>query len=613
MVAAVLADGKQLSRLIVPKALILQTAQTLQAKLGGLVGREILHIPFSRRTPTTSEMIRSYSELHLKTRISRGVILTAPEYILSFQLSGMQRLADHKLNEAIQMINFQTWLRDTSRDVIDESDFVLSVKNQLIYPNGAQVSVDGSPFRWKVIQTILSLVEDHLPSLHRQYPRSIEVIQRPQGFPIIHLLQADVEEALHKRILDDICEGRASFFQLAYSKSFLNKAEFKSILTDKVFDSERTKRFSKLFADEFVAYKNILLVRGLLLDRILLLCLAKKWNVQYGLNPRRDPIAVPYEAKQLPSEQSEFGHPDVAIILTCLSFYYAGLSQTQFIDALQQVLISDDPATEYDTWTSSCCSIPDAYRHWNVINVNDRGQIEVLWRHLRLNRNVLDQYMNKFVFPKHAKQFFLKLQASGWYLPLFTRSGARTGTSRARSTGFSGTNDNKMILPLTIKQQDLPNLMHTSAEVLSYILQPRNRKYTLMARDGKRVSEKELLQMLFSMGIRTLIDAGAYILEMTNEDLVKVWLSIDTQAKAAVYFGDDDRAWVQYRGPKPRVPLIATPFAEDLSECLVYFDQAHTRGTDLHLPQDSRAALTLSLNQTKDHTVQGKISPIPFK
>lgn len=287
MVAAVLANGKQLSRLIVPKALILQTAQTMQTRLGGLVGREICHIPFSRRTPTTLDMLKLYSELHSQALASCGIILTVPEHLLSFKLSGLQRLADCKLDEAYKMIESQNWLTEICRDVLDESDFTLAVKTQLIYPNGPQISVDGHPYRWKVVQILLSLVEDHLPQLQQQFPRSIEVVERPRGFPIVHLLNTDVEEALHHRISDDIYEGRASFLRLANSKSSPNKAEFQSILTNAKFDPDLTKRVSRLFLDESVVYKNLLLVRGLIVDGILLLCLKKRWGVHYGLHKER--------------------------------------------------------------------------------------------------------------------------------------------------------------------------------------------------------------------------------------------------------------------------------------------------------------------------------------
>jgi len=49
MLVAELADGQQLVRAVVPRALLLQSAELLQASLGGMIGRFVKHIPFSRR------------------------------------------------------------------------------------------------------------------------------------------------------------------------------------------------------------------------------------------------------------------------------------------------------------------------------------------------------------------------------------------------------------------------------------------------------------------------------------------------------------------------------------------------------------------------------------
>jgi hypothetical protein len=273
-------------------------------------------------------------------------------------------------------------------------------------------------------------------------------------------------------------------------------------------------------------------------------------------------------------------------------------------------------------------SLPRALCQWNTINVDDAGQVETLWQHLRHARSVVDDYLNVFVFPAHAKQFSLKLQVSAWDVPLFPRSRPRhqpppppppphaatepepepEPAALARTTGFSGTNDNRIMLPLTIRQDDLPALKDTNAEVLSYLLQPRNRRYVVAVdARGRRLTEEGLLHKLQEHAIRILVDAGAYILEMDNRTLAQTWLRIDHKANAAVYFDASSRAWVTYRGvTKEDVPLLATPFVEDLSECLVYLDEAHTRGIDLKLPPDARGGLTLALGQTKDFTVQGK-------
>ncbi|RAO65870.1 uncharacterized protein BHQ10_001882 [Talaromyces amestolkiae] len=607
MVACVLANREMLTRLLVPDALLSQTAQILQSRLGGLVGREITHIPFSRRTPTTENHIQEYRRLHEEMLHSGGIILTIPEHVLSFKLCGLQRISDGKIPEAKQMVAIQGWMNEVCRDILDECDFTLATKTQLVYPSGTLLNVDGHPDRWKVTEFILDLIAHHLRDLAQQYPRSIDVVERGESaFPITHILRKDVEQALIQKIVDDICASRTPILSL-WEYTFEQRRAIRTFISQEEIEETTIRIVNKTLADTPVFRKIVYLIRGLLVHGILLLCLKKRWNVQYGLHPRRDPVAVPFHAKGVPSEQAEWGHPDVAILFTCLAFYYQGLDQKQLRQSLQLVLKSDDPATEYDQWTQASTSLPEALRHWNIINIDDEGQVAEIWRHLRFATVVVNHFLNHFVFPAHAKQFSIKLQASGWDVPLFSFDRENTSKGSRRpgvTTGFSGTNDSRNLLPLTIKQHDLPGLLHTNAEVLTYLLQERNRGYVLATnRDGRRFSEHQLLEHLNNMKIRVLIDAGAFILEMDNRTLVKEWLQLDYSAHAAVYFGSDNKAWVQYRAGKI-APLLATPFADNLDGCLVYLDQAHTRGTDLLLPVKAKGALTLGPNQTKDHTVQ---------
>lgn len=415
--------------------------------------------------------------------------------------------------------------------------------------SGPQLSVDGAPHRWLIIQELLRLFEEHLPAIRKALPLSVEVVPRSQlqGFPMAFLLRKDGEDEFHRLIIEDIVNNRTSFLRLSESGVPPKKVrrtirQFLSEASTKTQDRDGLKEVANLFADQELAKKTLLLVRGLLLNRILLFCMKRRYNVQYGLHPTRDPMAVPFEAKGVPSESSEFGHPDVAIILTTLSFYYAGLTPTQFRQSLSSVLNADDAASAYDRWIHGCDTLPAGLRHWNVINCDDEGQVEELYTHLRLDRNVLNSYLNSWVFPLYAKQFGLKLSASAWDLPNFTRP-EKTALSGARSTGFSGTNDNKSLLPLTIRQDDLPSLVQTNAEVLSYLLQRRNRHYHCAAYHGNRMTEEGLLHKLFKERIMVLIDAGAYILELGNQDLVSKWLEIHYTAKAGVFFGSDNRAW----------------------------------------------------------------------
>ena len=105
------------------------------------------------------------------------------------------------------------------------------------------------------------------------------------------------------------------------------------------------------FVDQSSVYKNIILICALFLNRILLLCLTKRWNMQYRLYPKRQPIAILFEAKGVPFKQAEFDYSDIAILFICWAVYYSGLNFAQFSKNLQHILRSDDPAAEYDRWT----------------------------------------------------------------------------------------------------------------------------------------------------------------------------------------------------------------------------------------------------------------------
>ncbi|KPM37446.1 hypothetical protein AK830_g9109 [Neonectria ditissima] len=613
MVAAALADKTRLVRVIVPKALLQQNAQLLQSRLGGILGRKVRHIPFSRRTPNTKQNIGIYDAIHKDMMKSAGIMICQPEHIMSFMLSGRQRLLDNQLPQAESMIKVQDWLTRVSRDILDESDYTLAVRTQLIYPSGSQMNVDGHPHRWLVAEAVLRLVDGHVFKLSLAFQHSIRVLRRTSGgFPLLFFLRTDVEDELIRKVTADICQGLGGILPMTISAMpQADRVAVKDFISAQRPRPNSINRIQRLCPDRPSIRQIVYLLRGLLVDRILMSTLRKRWNVEYGLHPHRDPIAVPFHAKGVPSEQSEWGHPDVAILLTCLAFYYDGINLSQLRQCLEHILKSDDPSTEYDKWTASIENYPSSLKAWNSINVDDEIQLTEIWRNARYDRVVIDYFLNNFVFPQHAKQFKVKLQSNGWDIPLFPLINEPSGkkpASKPLTTGFSGTNDNRTMLPLNIKQQDLPSLLHTSAEVLTYLLHPRNRHCVLphQVNGGKatgRPSEIDLLYRLKERSIRVLIDAGAQILEMDNFRLAQEWLKVDGSALAAMYFDEGNKPWVVTKQGR-KTPLLASPFADDLQMCLVYLDEAHTRGTDLKLPPQARGALTLGLGQTKDHTVQ---------
>jgi len=347
------------------------------------------------------------------------------------------------------------------------------------------------------------------------------------------------------------------------------------------------------------------LLRGLIAHKIILFSLKeKRWKVDYGLDLKRTLLAVPYRAKDSPAGRAEFSHPDVALTLTCLSYYYGGLNELQLDTCFRNLYKSDNPPLEYERWIQGATQLPKKYlKRLNGVNLDDRKQWkDVIYPTFRYNKAVIDSYLSGVVFPKAAKGFPHKLSTSGWDL----------ACSKAYpTTGFSGTNDNRYLLPLSIKQFDRRAQQHTNAKVLNHLLQCEN-SYRCIATDNEeRLSVEQLLEELVKNPrgpqLNVLLDVGAQVLELRNEQVAEKWLSLVRKdvVDAAVYFNDSDELTVLTRDGTTE-PLRVSAFAESLGKCLVYLDEAHTRGTDLKLPHGSRAAVTLGPNLTKDRLVQGK-------
>ena len=595
MVVSHLADKKSLVRVAVPRALLQQTAQLLQGRLGGLLGRKVKHIPFSRKSPTEVSDIKVYHEIHRDVLLNQGVILTLPEHVLSFQLSGLQQLSNGRIQQADFMLKVQNWFARKCRDILDECDHMLAVKTQLIYPSGAQSTVDGHPNRWKVVQVLLKLVKMHLRSLLYRFPKSIQVIKRSPGtFPTIHFLNDDVKNALMEGLTDSAIKGEAGILPIASCSPDELDAIY-VYLRNAQLPKATALKVTNVFKDKPDARQQLLLLRGLLIHRILLMGLSKRWNVQYGIHPQRDPIAVPFRSKGIPSDQAEFGHPDVSILLTCLSFYYSGLTVQQFQQNLHLLRSADEPLREYESWITDIEAFPDSLRSWSSINVDDEAQCTQLWNYLRQQMTVINFFLNHFVFPRHARTFERKLVSSGWDIalplapssnepcvalkenrrPLIDSVKRQSGQPSSLTVGFSGTNDNKILLPLNILQNDLPGLLHTNAEVLRYLLEERNRRYRPISDKGLRISERAFLRVLQRKGIRMLLDAGAQILELDNISLARTWLEEDLTAEGAVFFGEDGWARIIYRDNKVQ-PLATSPYVNNLGACCTYFpDNSH--------------------------------------
>ena len=92
--AAALANGKQLVRVVVPKALIAQMCETLISRLGGLTNRPIYHLPFSRAPEYDvygyDLELGDLERLMSQCVVERGIVLLQPEHVVSLKLRSIE-------------------------------------------------------------------------------------------------------------------------------------------------------------------------------------------------------------------------------------------------------------------------------------------------------------------------------------------------------------------------------------------------------------------------------------------------------------------------------------------------------------------------------------------
>ena len=137
-----------------------------------------------------------------------GILLVQPEQLLSFELMGLERCLSGDLELGNVLTETQRWLDCNSRDILDESDEILSVRFELIYTMGLQRASEFSPHRWTIIEHILGLVNHFAELVHQEFPQGLEL--RPGvsgGFPRVRILQHLAAVKLLDVLARKVCEA----------------------------------------------------------------------------------------------------------------------------------------------------------------------------------------------------------------------------------------------------------------------------------------------------------------------------------------------------------------------------------------------------------------------
>jgi hypothetical protein len=326
LVASTLANGSNLVRVVTPRPLSHQMFQLLVGRLSGLAHRPIFYVPISRYLSKefSGFLVAKIRYLYGDCVARGGVLVVQPDHILSLKLMHIDMLLKQP-NEgslirdrrpthylfglpmagnvdenfwAVYVGRLQHWLAEVSRDVLDESDEILHPRYQLVYAAGEQRPVDGHPERWTIIQHVFNRLRIHAVKLQASFPETLEIDTTLSGFPTIRILDSSIFRKISSLIIDDALGGAIPNLTLDALPLPILAASRRFMAQTEVSDVDHTLIHS--YCAGTTLFNGILLLRGLLMDGYGVLGYVlkeRRWRVDYGLDPRRTLLAVPYRAK----------------------------------------------------------------------------------------------------------------------------------------------------------------------------------------------------------------------------------------------------------------------------------------------------------------------------
>jgi len=306
LVAATLANGRNLARIVTLKPLSNQMYQLLLGRLSDLANRRIFYVPFSRDLCLGNDTVQRIIAIYKQCAEEGGVLVVQPEHLLSQKLmcidtllASQQDLGKRDISKKLKAL--QRWLDKVSRDVLDESDEILHVRYQLIYTAGQQMPVEDHPNRWLTTQQVLSRLRIHAARLHALFPQMFELDQTQKGFPAMRILDREVSQQISSLIANDALRGALLTLSMAVLAPPVRDATRRFIIQKEVSDADH--QLVRSHCSGTSLWSGILLLRGLLVDGEGILAYVlkeRRWRVDYGLDPSRTLMAVPYLAKVSP-------------------------------------------------------------------------------------------------------------------------------------------------------------------------------------------------------------------------------------------------------------------------------------------------------------------------
>lgn len=665
LLCLILADSESLVMQVMPTALLEQTRNILRRCFSTIIIKQIYTLNFNRNVEDSVELVAElYSKIN-KARLRRGVVCAAPESIKSLMLKFIEQLhtleqlnpntlvpgQSKRSNREITRLRDSMIAKSDMGDglvnilnlwqkgvlIMDEVDVLLHpLKSELNFPIGHKQPIDLSGYRWEIVIHMLDAIFfQQRNSVSEDLSGYVEgekilgescfsLLQKIQEVLNLGLKQHCIQQIPHLVLLDPTFYS--NHLKLLCAKWILIWL-YKHFVGNVGVD---TNNLLKYLMGENVEELRPVIEKGLFPESIKLLNLATNWinsllphvlskinRVSFGLltmadlemaDPRtpksRLLMAVPFVGKDVPSQSSEFAHPDVVIGLSILAYRYEGLRESDLKrmvmqlkqDYSRQIGTRDErPASVlFNTWLKLARSegLPgsNSILPLSLFQPNDPKQLHALYQLTKKIPQVVHYYLRQHVFPSCMNFQELKVSACGHELG--------SNMLFCKRIGFSGTPSN--LLPI-----DLGECMYEPGSD-GKILNVLTSKKVVSASIKEGWTAQSLLKDICKADppVSCLIDTGALITGMTNEEVAHFMLKyLPSWMEGVVYLDRLDRQMILLRSTGRSVSLAQCGVSPERR--FSFYDQVHTTGMDIKQSPNARAVLTLGKDMTFRDYAQG--------
>ena len=510
-------------------------------------------------------------------------------------------------------------------DILDESDEILRYGKELNYTLGLAKPLDGGPLRWEIPFFLFKIIfgdtnltdtlkeasgKNHCPVVFQTNFKPVSGIGG--GSPLVRFVKDEYfKKSIKPEICRKVCEMLCSKFQEKGTGILDENGEIFETYENFVNGNcvQKEDKIIQLLKQKGLDMLNsFLLAKAWLSHGLFYHVMSYRYRVEYGLSEKEGKeVAIPFKGKDLPSENSEFSHPDIMIGFTILSYLYRGLDLKQVKDGLvklksnhkqDKVDLLRQFVEENKPWINEQIKekqeqFPEWLHSFTTLDLESGDKITRTHLYLSRNFTLIQYYLSHFTFPNETKYYEKKLTGN-----------AHTLAGEGETKGFSGTDDRNDTMPESIVTERLASQVGTNGKMLHILSRKINQIYqSIKIADTKGFLKKVCEHVAKNKYFYTLIDAGAIITEMNNSDVSKYLVEkIDRRFDGVVYFCDKTNQIMVALRNDQYVPLAACHI--DNKKLFVYLDEVHTRGTDLKLPLTARGIVTLGKNMNKDKLMQ---------